>query len=79
MTENAVKLKRKGQSMSIFSTSPMKPIKDLMAMISNEVATAFFMGNLANKTKAGIIKKPPPAPTIPVKTPTTNPSNMMRG
>ncbi len=75
----AVKLRRNDQSISRFSTSPMKPINDFIAMISIEVATAFFIGSFANITKAGIIKKPPPAPIIPVNSPTTAPSRTIRG
>ncbi len=59
--------------------SPVNPIKDLMAIIINEVPTAFFMGKPANKTKAGMIKKPPPAPTNPVKAPTNKPSIIITG
>ena len=35
---------------------------------------AFFIGKFAKRTSAGIIKNPPPAPTIPVNTPTIKPS-----
>ena len=45
-----------------------------MEIIIREVATALFIGKLANNTKAGMIKKPPPAPTRPVRIPTTKPS-----
>ena len=48
-------------------------------MINKDVPTAFFMGNLAKRTSAGIIKNPPPAPTIPVNTPTTAPSAIIAG
>ena len=41
-----------------------------------EEAIAFFMGSLPNNTKAGIIKNPPPAPTIPVNMPSAKPTNM---
>ena len=47
---------------------------DLRAIIIKEVPIAIFISNPANKTNAGIIKKPPPAPTKPVTTPTTRPS-----
>lgn len=73
-TERAVNEIRNFQSTSIFDKSPTKPMRDLAAMINNEVPTAIFMGKRANKTKAGIIKNPPPAPTIPVRIPTTPPS-----
>ena len=57
----------------------MKPINDLNAIIISDVATAFFIGNFAKRTSAGIIKNPPPAPTMPVKKPTTIPSNAIMG
>lgn len=47
------------QSIAIFSTSPMNPIRDFTAIINKEVATAFFMGNLANSTNAGDDQKSP--------------------
>ena len=59
--------------------SPVKPINDFAAIINNEVPTAIFIGSLLNITKAGMIKKPPPAPTKPVKTPTTAPSKIIKG
>ena len=52
--------------------SPVKPINELIVIINNEVPMAFFIGNLANFNKAGIIKKPPPAPINPIKIPTKN-------
>jgi len=79
ITDMPVKLSKNSQSIIKFSTSPINPINDLIAIINNDVATAFFIGSLANKTKAGIIKNPPPAPTIPVSIPTTNPSTSIRG
>ena len=48
-------------------------------MIKSEVPTAIFIGSLTNKTKAGIIKNPPPAPTTPVSVPTTKPSAAISG
>ena len=60
----------------LFPKSPIKPNSDFIAIIINDVATAFFIGNFANNIKAGIIKNPPPAPTIPVKTPTIKPSKV---
>ena len=41
--------------------------------MSNDVPTACFIGKPAKKTKAGIIKKPPPAPKNPVTNPTKKP------
>ena len=50
--------------------SPEKPIKELHEIINREVPMAFLIGNLAKCTKAGIIKKPPPAPIKPISIPT---------
>ena len=44
-----------------------------MAIMRSEVPIANRIGNLANITKAGMIKKPPPAPTKPVNAPTNKP------
>ena len=77
--ESIVKVSRNFQSIAMLGTSPRKPINDFTAIIKSDVPTAFFIGNLANSTKAGMIKKPPPAPTIPVKTPTMIPSMPIRG
>ena len=71
--EIPVKINRKPQSITIYSTSPIKPINDLTAIIINEVPIAFFMGSPVQRTKAGMIKNPPPAPTIPVNNPTMAP------
>ena len=57
--------------------SPVNPINDFAAIINSEVPTACFMGSLLNSTSAGIIKKPPPAPTSPVSIPTNAPSSSM--
>gem|GEM_PF-3692276 len=59
--------------------SPVKPMSDLAAMMMSDVPTACFMGSFANRTRAGMIKNPPPAPTIPVIVPTTMPSTKIRG
>ena len=48
-------------------------MSELNVIIIKEVATACLIVNLANKTNAGTIINPPPAPTNPVKTPTPNP------
>src|SRR5690554_2542570 len=47
-----------------------------MAIMVNEVPIAFFIGKLAKKTKTGIIKKPPPAPTNPDIVPINNPCDI---
>lgn len=74
--------KNKTFSMNILSiiipcrTSAINPNVDFAAMMDKDVPTATFISNLATKTKAGIIKNPPPAPTNPVRTPTIRPSNI---
>ncbi|MNT48049.1 hypothetical protein D3C72_1848090 [compost metagenome] len=50
-----------------------------MVMINNEVPTACFMGSLAKKSRAGIIKNPPPAPRNPVTIPTKKPIKLSCG
>ena len=70
---------RKSQFISKFPTSPINPINDFRAIINNEVATAFFMGSFTNKTKVGMIKKPPPIPTTPVNKPIRMPCNIIKG
>ena len=65
--ERLEKSKRKGQSISCFPISPVKPSNELTAMIKIEVATAFFMGKYAKKTSAGIIINPPPAPAYALR------------
>ena len=76
---SAVTLNNKVQSIVLLPRSPVNPIKDLAAMINNEVPTACFIGSLLNITSAGIIKNPPPAPTNPVNIPTNAPSNKIIG
>ena len=67
---NTANLIKKYQSGFIFCTSPEKPINELHDIINREVPMAFFIGNFAKWTKAGIIKKPPPAPIKPINIPT---------
>ncbi len=51
-----------------------KPIVELIEIINSDVPTVDFISNFAKKkTRAGIIRKPPPAPTNPVMTPTNDP------
>ena len=65
---------RKVQSMAGWvATSLAKPMSELAAIISSEVPTASRMGSRANSTRAGMIMKPPPAPTSPVTVPTAAP------
>ena len=78
-TENAVKGNKKVQSTAKFDKSPKNPMSDLAAIINNEVPTAIFIGKRAKSTKAGIIKNPPPAPTMPVSIPTKPPSRAIIG
>ena len=80
MIDKALNELRNIQSIfNVVDKSPVKPMSDFMAIIIKEVPTAFFIGNPASKTKAGMIKNPPPAPTNPVKAPTNKPSIMITG
>lgn len=79
MTDKPVKLNKNSQSISKLLISPRNPIKDLTAIIRSEVPIAFFIGIFANNTNAGMIKKPPPAPTNPVSKPTRIPSIAITG
>jgi len=59
--------------------SPLiKPIRELRAMIKSDVPIASFIGILLNITRAGIIIKPPPAPTNPVMVQTPAPSKIIQ-
>ena len=78
VTDKLVNNNKNVQLISVIPISPKNPKRDLTDIISKDVATAFFIGRLANKTKAGIIKKPPPAPTIPVSKPTIKPSIIIK-
>ena len=60
---------KKFHSIFVVAILPKKPIRELKTIMTKEVATALFMGNFAVNSKAGIIKKPPPTPTKPVKIP----------
>jgi len=78
--DRMLKVERKVQSIDIVKASPKKnPVSDLKAMMIKEVPTATFMSILANRTKAGMIKNPPPAPMSPVTPPTKNPSIKING
>ena len=50
---------------------------DFIKIINNEVPIAVFIFNPAKITNVGIIIKPPPAPTIPVKRPTSEPCRII--
>ncbi len=52
---------------------PIKPPRQLTAMIASDVPKAGFISSLANKTSAGRMRKPPPTPRSPVSTPTATP------
>ena len=72
-TERAVKRIRKSHSIFKKDKSVVNPISEFKVIITKDVATACFMVNLENKTNAGTIIKPPPAPSSPVKIPTPRP------
>ena len=72
MAMNAIRLKN-FQLTVVWFKENKKPAKELIEMINSEVPIAFLMDSFKRFTKAGIIKKPPPAPTKPVKKPTANP------
>ena len=72
--------KIKYQSIFMVKASPKKkPNKDFSVIIIKEVPIAFLISRLANKTKAGMIRNPPPAPTKPVTAPTIKPSIVIIG
>jgi len=77
--EKLVNNNKNDHSISKLCKSPKKPISDLAAIIKSDVPMAFFIGSLVKITKAGIIKNPPPAPTIPVRRPTNIPSAAITG
>ena len=54
--------------------SPINPIRELSVIIKSELPIAIFISRPASKTKDGIIRNPPPAPTIEVNIPTKKPS-----
>ena len=74
-TDIAVNFIKRFQSIAECSLlrNPIKPMAELIAIINSDVPTADFIGNFAKKTRAGIIRKPPPAPTNPVMAPTNDP------
>ena len=63
--------------MALFN-SAVKPKLDLIAIINRDVPTASFMLIFVSNNRAGIIRKPPPAPTKPVISPTTIPSKAIK-
>ena len=56
---------------SIFTwfTEDTKPIKELKEIMTKEVPIAIFIGIFKRLTNAGMIIKPPPAPTNPLMKP----------
>ena len=67
-------LANKEKSTEVWVRSPANPNRDLMVIINKEEAIAYFIGSLPKSTNAGIIKNPPPAPTIPVTSPSIIPT-----
>ena len=51
----------------------MNPMSELAAIIKSDVPIAFLGVSLHKNINAGIIIKPPPEPTNPVKNPTNDP------
>ena len=67
---------KKFQSMEVCEISPTNPTMDFILIIKIDEAMAFFIGSLPKITNAGMIKNPPPAPTIPVNIPSPSPTNI---
>ena len=61
------------QLVSKWPVSPIKPDREVNAMMKSDVPIAFFIGKCNSNTNAGINKKPPPAPRKPVTKPMLNP------
>ena len=61
------------QSIGWRPMSPKKPINELSAIINRDVPIASFIGSFIKITKAGIRRKPPPAPKNPVTKPIRTP------
>lgn len=72
-TANNVNGIRSFQSIVIVLILPKNPKNEFIDIIANEVPTATFILRLLSFVNAGIIIKPPPAPTIPVKHPIHKP------
>lgn len=75
----AVTNNKNRHSTVVVNRSPAKPISELMAMMNRDVPDAVFIGSRVNNTRAGIIRKPPPAPTSPVRKPMSDPSRIVNG
>lgn len=72
-----VMVSKNGQSIGRVSKSPKKPVSELSAIIKSEVPVAVFIGKPVSRTNAGMMRKPPPAPTKPVSSPIKVPSKTM--
>ena len=73
MIASPVKSKRIFQSSGVCFKLNRNPKIELMAIITNEVPIAVFIGSFTNNTNAGMIRKPPPAPNKPVIKPIADP------
>ena len=71
--EIKVKIDKNSQLIDEMFSELTKPNKELIEIMSKDVPIAFFISKLRSITKAGTIKKPPPAPIIPVIIPTARP------
>lgn len=80
MDDIHVKMSKNNQSIDNPNfNSPRKPIIEFIEMINSDVPMAIFMFIFDKITNAGTYKKPPPAPTIPMSVPTTNPKIKIKG
>ena len=70
----AVMISTGPQSMLTSVRYPASPVKDFIEIISSEVPTAAGIESPPSSTSAGTTRNPPPAPTMPVTSPTTSPS-----
>ena len=71
--DNPVKSKRICQSSGVCFKLKRKPKIELIAMMTNDVPMAVFIGSFMNNINAGMIRNPPPAPNNPVIIPIENP------
>lgn len=72
-TANNVNGNKSFQSITMVLILPKNPKNEFIEIIANEVPTAIFILRLLSFVNAGIIIKPPPAPTTPVKHPIHKP------
>ena len=70
---NPVNFNKNSQSMLEMCSELAKPSKELIDIMKSDVPMAFFISRLRSITNAGTIRKPPPAPIIPVIIPTAIP------